>query len=114
VTEPIPPTIQAGRLLQILGWISIALLLVIVFVFPARSTGPTAERFTPFEMMIGFLNYSVLCLIAGGAIKRYRPWGKVLGVVLSVISLPYFPFGTLLGVWSLIYLHRGWADAPGI
>ena len=109
----LPPTVQAGRLLQLLGWISITLLVFLVLI-STRSSGSPAERFIPVELLFGFLIYSVLCLIAGAAIKKSRLWGKALGASLCVVSLPYFPFGTLLGVWTLIYLYRGRTDPPEI
>jgi hypothetical protein len=109
-------TVRAGRLLQLLGWISLALLLLVLGFFPPAPdlTWRASVRFTPFELLIGFLNYAVLCLVTGAAIRRYKPWAKVLGVGLSVISLPYFPFGTLLGVGTLAYLYRGWHELPEI
>ena len=31
-------------------------------------------------------------------------WGRILGIVVAVLSLIKFPFGTALGIWTLVVL----------
>lgn len=45
-------------------------------------------------------------VIGLGLLKR-RPWARLLGIVMSALSLMYVPFGTALGVYGLwVLFHR--------
>jgi hypothetical protein len=44
---------------------------------------------------------AVAGLVAGWGLLNYRPWARVLSLVLGVISLIHFPFGTALGIYTL-------------
>jgi hypothetical protein len=63
--------------------------------------------------------FGVPGVIAGIGMLKLRPWGRILGIVISAIDLIHIPFGTALGVyglWALLSpegeaLFRG--GAPG-
>lgn len=38
---------------------------------------------------------------AGYGIRRYRHWGRPLGLALGVVNLIVLPFGTALGIYAL-------------
>lgn len=40
-------------------------------------------------------------ILAGIGLLKFRPWARVLTIVLSVLNLMNFPLGTLLGVYGL-------------
>jgi hypothetical protein len=40
-------------------------------------------------------------LITGWGLLNYKPWARVLGLVLAVINLFNIPFGTALGIYAL-------------
>jgi hypothetical protein len=40
-------------------------------------------------------------IIAGFGLLRFRPWARILGIVLSALDLPGVPIGTALGVYGL-------------
>jgi hypothetical protein len=40
-------------------------------------------------------------IITGIGLLHYREWARILGIVLSAISLPAVPFGTALGAYGL-------------
>ena len=40
-------------------------------------------------------------LIAGDGLLKFRPWARILTIVLSVFELIHFPYGTALGVYGL-------------
>jgi hypothetical protein len=40
-------------------------------------------------------------LIAGFGLLSFRPWARILTIVLSALELLNFPFGTILGVYGL-------------
>ena len=47
-----------------------------------------------------------LCVAAGVGILKAESWGRILGIVVAVLSLFWIPIGTILGVLVLIYLTR--------
>jgi hypothetical protein len=44
---------------------------------------------------------SLPSIIIGWGLYRMRPWSRIAGIVLSIVSLISFPFGTILGVYGL-------------
>ena len=52
------------------------------------------------------LLWGVLHLWLGSALRRYRPWARLLALGLALINLVLFPFGTALGSYALwVLLH---------
>jgi len=45
--------------------------------------------------------FSIPCLIAGFGLLKFRSWGQILTIVLSVLNLVNVPFGTALGIYGL-------------
>src|SRR5690349_310880 len=39
-------------------------------------------------------------LIAGIGLLKFRPWARILGIVISALDLIHVPFGTALGVYG--------------
>ncbi|MFN7938760.1 MAG: hypothetical protein U0R19_35855 [Bryobacteraceae bacterium] len=52
-------------------------------------------------VLIACLVLSLPGLIAGIGLLKYRSWARVLTIILSVLNLFNFPFGTALGVYGL-------------
>ena len=40
-------------------------------------------------------------IVAGVGLLKYRPWARILTIVLSALNLMNIPFGTILGVYGL-------------
>jgi hypothetical protein len=40
-------------------------------------------------------------LITGWGLLKLRPWARILGIVLAVLSLVNFPIGTAVGIYGL-------------
>lgn len=40
-------------------------------------------------------------LFAGWGLLQYKPWARILGLVLSALNLINVPFGTILGAYGL-------------
>lgn len=59
----------------------------------------------PFIALIATVT-AVLAFFVGFSLLRRRPWGRVLGIVVAVLSLLKFPIGTALGIYTL------WVLAP--
>ena len=56
---------------------------------------------TGMALVTFVLILSVPGVIIGIALVRVRPWARVAGIVLSLVNLFAFPFGTVLGVYGL-------------
>jgi hypothetical protein len=52
------------------------------------------------------LCYAGLALASGIGILQRKEWGRVLSIVHAALSLLCFPFGTIIGILSTIYLTR--------
>ncbi len=76
------------------------------------SNDPDAQTAIPILGLIGTIIFIVVVivslpgLIAGIGLLRYREWARILTIVLSIIELPGFPFGTALGVYGLVVLFQ--------
>jgi len=44
---------------------------------------------------------SLPAIVIGYGLYQLRPWSRIAGIVLSVISLISFPFGTMIGIYGL-------------
>ena len=52
-------------------------------------------------LMLAALTLSLPGIAAGFGLMYYRPWARLLTVVLSLLHLFNFPFGTALGAYGL-------------
>lgn len=56
---------------------------------------------------IGIFAFTVVCIVAlpgflvGLGLLNYAPWARVGGIILGVLSLLYFPMGTIIGIYGL-------------
>jgi hypothetical protein len=51
---------------------------------------------------------SLPSLIAGVGLLQFRPWARILTIVLSALDLIHVPFGTALGIYGLwVLLSQG-------
>jgi hypothetical protein len=46
----------------------------------------------------------VLCAVAGWGLLEHQQWGKVMAIVVAILSLIKFPLGTALGIATLVIL----------
>jgi hypothetical protein len=56
---------------------------------------------TGTALLVFFMALALPGLAAGWGLLNFRPWARILGIVLSAINLLNFPFGTLLGIYGL-------------
>jgi hypothetical protein len=45
--------------------------------------------------------FSLPSLITGYGLLHYKPWARIVGIILSAISLINIPFGTVVGIYGL-------------
>jgi hypothetical protein len=102
-----------GILWIIYGVLFLGLALLALLVFFGVATIPNVEDVEPGLLrLIGIFVSSFLGLIAlpqivgGLGLLGCREWARILMLVLSFISLPNVPFGTFLGVYTMVILFN--------
>lgn len=45
-------------------------------------------------------------ILVGWGMLNYAPWARIGGIILSILNLISFPFGTALGIYGLIILFN--------
>lgn len=104
----------AGILHIVLGAMGVIAGLVVLAVFGSIAgivgfsdhSGDAATAIPILGVIGTFIFFLLLLLslpsvIAGFGLLSFRPWARTLTIVLSVLHLLNFPFGTALGVYSL-------------
>src|SRR2546423_2828051 len=51
-------------------------------------------------------------IIAGVGLLKFKPWARILAIILGALHLLSFPFGTALGVYTLVVLLN--AETPAL
>jgi hypothetical protein len=87
-----------------------ALMFAAIFGGAAAAVGVSGEDATIAIPIIGLTGlaavaflvaWSLPVFIIGIGLVRLWPWARVAGIVVSILELIAFPFGTLLGVYGL-------------
>jgi hypothetical protein len=47
---------------------------------------------------------AALAVAAGWGLMEHAPWGRILAIVTAFLSLLKIPFGTAIGIWTLVML----------
>ena len=47
---------------------------------------------------------SLLAVVAGWGLLEHAQWGRILAIIVAILSLIRFPLGTALGIWTLVML----------
>jgi hypothetical protein len=50
---------------------------------------------------IYLLIISIPSIVAGIGLINFRPWARILGIVVSALHVVHIPFGTALGIYGL-------------
>jgi len=102
-----------GALQIAFGAIGLLFALLLVFVFGGAagivgaSGNPDAAIAVPIigltgMALVGFLALTSLpSVIVGIGLMRRRPWARIAGIVISILSLVMIPFGTIVGAYGL-------------
>jgi hypothetical protein len=76
--------------------------------FPWMMHGPMPPAWIfPFAMHFVWIFIAVragLAVAAGWGLIEHTQWGRVVAIVVAFLSLLKFPFGTALGIWTLVTL----------
>jgi hypothetical protein len=99
-----------GSLQIALGVIGLFAAIVLVFVFGGVSSVVAAEGDTDALSIIGVTGMALVTVVAavsvpsviiGIGLVRFRPWARIAGMVISILSLMIIPFGTIIGAYGL-------------
>ena len=75
--------------------------------------GPWGDGFGPQEWLgpailhfiwVAVIIRSALAFVAAWGLHERSQWGRVVAIVAAIFSLIKFPFGTALGIWTLVVL----------
>lgn len=47
---------------------------------------------------------TVLAFVAGWGLIHHARWGRILAIIVAILSLIRFPIGTAMGIWTLVVL----------
>lgn len=106
-------TQNAGHLLSIFSWVLIFIILTIfasilaVNVLSNEIEKPNSD-FWP--IMMAFISYVVSCLWAARGLRLHQKWARYVAGALAILALIAFPVGTVLGLFVLSYLKKGWNE----
>jgi len=70
---------------------------------PGRAAPDLAAGLTAFTLAllaVLALLWGVMHVWLGAALRRYRPWARLIALGLALINLVLFPFGTGLGAYA--------------
>jgi len=48
----------------------------------------------------------LVALLAGMGLRKWRPWARIVTIILSILNLLSFPIGTAIGIYSLVVLFN--------
>jgi len=89
------------------SFLAIGIIAIAVFAFPeAVDNSDTGALFGLSIAIIALLVLISLSVAAGIGLIKGKSWGWTLAIVNAVLDLFSIPFGTIIGVLSLIYLLR--------
>ena len=107
-----------GGLYIALGIIGVVASIVILALFGGLAAligadhdpdGPAAAAMFGVLGTIGFvvmLAASLPTIFTGFGLLKFRPWAQTLAIVIAIINLLSFPFGTAIGVYALWVLFN--------
>jgi hypothetical protein len=68
--------------------------------FHGPFTAPWMAALLPVIAVVSVAAALLAFLVAFGLMTR-QPWGRVVGIIVAILSLFKFPFGTALGIYTL-------------
>lgn len=74
---------------------------------PWAQGGPPVPWFWPAVLGVAWAALIVRCLLAvaaGWGLLEHASWGRVVAIIAAILSLIKFPFGTAMGIWTLVVL----------
>jgi len=98
--------------LLLVGAFFLPLVLGFVGTLVGTSGDPDAATVGAFLGLTGaVLSVVLVCLavpfvICAYGLFKFRPWARIMGIIMSAIALTKVPLGTLVGIYGLIILFQ--------
>jgi hypothetical protein len=73
---------------------------------PDAETASTILGLTGTFLSIVLVTVAIPYAICAYGLFKMRPWGRIMGIIMSAMSLLKVPFGTLIGIYGLIVLFQ--------
>jgi len=73
--------------------------------------GSAVLGFTGLALTIALVLFSAPSIVCGWGLLKFRPWARILAIVLAAIALLGFPYGTVFGVYALWVLFSKGTEA---
>ncbi len=100
----------AFGIMGLIGASIVMLIFVAGGIFGGAACGKPGLTFIAGIFGMGITGLILICsipeIIAGIGLLKFRPWARILGLILAALSLVEFPIGTAFGVyvlWALIH-----------
>ncbi|HEY8537676.1 MAG TPA: hypothetical protein VIL28_02345, partial [Steroidobacteraceae bacterium] len=101
-------SVRAVGLLYIFGSVLLVFSGLVLLAMGPSALMPETGELPPgfgyfFADFIGaiYIGLGVFSFIVGRAVRRFRPWARIAGIVLSVLGLAGFPIGTIINAYFL-------------
>ena len=109
MSNKLMPYEKASRVLSILGWFSLIACTGMVFamIAPSFVKGGSQVQAQVFPSIL-LVFVPLLSFILASAIKKHLEWGRIAGIIFSLVMLLGFPIGTIIGAYVLWCLIKGW------
>jgi hypothetical protein len=104
------PYEKAGKLIKLMGWLCCAFAFIITIFVLAPLSVHEGEVIKVVYFPVMILAMGIAFLFVGKAVLDHKNWGRIGGIILGVLSLLYFPIGTILGAIVLWYLSKPWDE----
>jgi hypothetical protein len=73
---------------------------------PDAPVGVAILGMTGVILTTALLAFGVPQVICGWGMLKFKPWARILGIVLAAISILNVPVGTVFGVYAMVILFR--------
>jgi hypothetical protein len=107
-------TQNAGHLMMILGLLVLFIIATIcISVLMVNFMGEEVERPDSFfwPIIASLFAFGIVLLIIANRLKSHHHWARYAASVIGTISLIAFPVGTVMGLFILSYLYKGWEES---
>lgn len=111
MTDSFSATVKAGRLIRMFGWVNL-IFTIGIGAAVGISAVAGSESIPDWDWIVfaPAILVSVVFLLVGAGVKNYKAWAKIVGAALAMVCLLYVPIGTLIGIFVLVYLAKGWKE----
>ena len=106
-----------GWLYVVLGILGVILGLGVLVILLGTGVIASDREATTVLFIVGVTVAAIMTLVSapgivvGVGLIKFRPWARVLALILGFLNLPGFPLGTVLGIYTFVSLLNSDAEA---